>query len=239
MIFNRVDWYMFSKKTGLRLVDMDIDRKTIIRLSRYKDAVKRLGALNFVRVFSRNLADATGVSAAQVRKDFSIFGITGNRRGGYYVEELERQLNRILGKDFVKRFVVVGVGNIGRALMDYEVFEEHKIEIVAGFDINPEKFDSAGATPVMPLDEMSAYVRDNEIGLGIISVPAIACQQVFELMVAAGIKGIVNFAPIWLQAPDGVVVNNINLLSEFENLVYFAGKQENNEDRERMRVGNE
>lgn len=201
---------------------MDIDRKTIRRLSRYQDAVKRLSGLNFARVFSRNLADATGVSAAQVRKDFSVFGISGNRRGGYNVEDLRRDLNRVLGKNVVKNFVLVGVGNIGRALMDYEVFKEHKMSIGAAFDINPEKFDRNGTVPVLPLDEMPDYVQSRSIRLGIIAVPAIACQQVFELMVAAGIKGIVNFAPIWLSASEGVAVNNINLVGEFENLAFFA-----------------
>jgi len=208
---------------------MDIDRKTITRLSRYKDAVKRLAGLNFVRIFSRNLADATGVSAAQVRKDFSVFGIKGNRRGGYYIEDLEDALNRVLGKDLVKNFIVVGVGNIGRALLEYEVLEEHNIQIVAGFDINPDKFDPEGSVPVLPLDEMGRYVSENEVELGVIAVPAIACQQVFELMLATGINGIINFAPIWLQAPEGCIVNNINLVGEFENLVYFADNQNSKE----------
>lgn len=182
----------------------------------------RLETLNFVRVFSRNLADASGVSAAQVRKDFSVFGIRGNRRGGYYVEDLKSELNRVLGKDKAKSFIVVGVGNIGRALLDYELFGEHNIDIVAGFDINPDKFDRDANPPINPLEEMGGYIHANKIELGVISVPAIACQQVFELMVAAGIRGILNFAPIWIQAPPGCVINNVNLVSEFENLAYFA-----------------
>ena len=96
-----------------------VNRQCIIRLSRYKNALNRLKGLNFVRVFSDNLADAAGVTAAQVRKDFSLFGITGNRRGGYKVEELTDQLNRILGKDQLQEVVVVGMGNIGQALDQY------------------------------------------------------------------------------------------------------------------------
>lgn len=201
---------------------MDIDRKSIERLSRYKDAVVRLEALNFARIFSRNLADASGVSAAQVRKDFSIFGIKGNRRGGYYVEDLKRQLLQVLGKDIVKNFVIVGIGNIGRALLEYELFGEHSIRIAAGFDINPEKFARDAEPAILPLEEMSQYVKEHEIKLGIISVPAIACQQVYEMMVASGIKGILNFAPIWIKCPEGCVITNVNLVNEMENLAYFA-----------------
>src|SRR5512136_90353 len=89
------------------------NRSCIIRLSRYKNALNRLKALNFVRVFSDNLADAAGVTAAQVRKDFSLFGITGNRRGGYRVDELIEQINKVLGKDRIHNFVLVGIGNLG------------------------------------------------------------------------------------------------------------------------------
>lgn len=205
---------------------MDVDKKSITRLLRYKDAVMRLEALNFARIFSRNLADATGVSAAQVRKDFSIFGIRGNRRGGYYIDELKAQLNKVLGRDQEKRFVLAGVGNVGRALLHYELFGEHNIKIAAAFDINPDKFAPDAEPAVLPLEEMAAYIQANGIRLGVIAVPAIACQQVFELMVSAGINGILNFAPIWITAPQGCVINNVNLLSEFENLAYFAGNFE-------------
>jgi redox-sensing transcriptional repressor len=218
LIFSRLVFHHFVYWD----VQMDIDRKSITRLSRYKDAVMRLEALNFARIFSRNLADATGVSAAQVRKDFSVFGIRGNRRGGYCVQNLKEQINLVLGKDRVKDFVIVGVGNVGRALLDYGLFAEHNIRIVAGFDINPDKFARAAEPPILPLDDLGSFIKERGIALGIISVPAIACQQVFEMMVAAGIHGILNFAPIWIQAPVGCVINNVNLVSEFENLAYFA-----------------
>lgn len=224
---------MISEVLEKGVEEMDVDRKSIDRLLRYKDAVLRLEALNFARIFSRNLADATGVSAAQVRKDFSIFGIRGNRRGGYYVEELKAQLNKVLGKDQQKLFVLAGVGNIGRALLHYEYFSEHNINIAAAFDINPDKFTRDAEPAVLPLEEMGAYVQQHGIRLGVIAVPAIACQQVFELMVAAGIKGILNFAPIWIKAPQGCVINNVNLLSEFENLAYFADNFETEGNPER------
>jgi redox-sensing transcriptional repressor len=201
---------------------MMANRSCIIRLSRYKNALNRLKSLNFVRVFSDNLADAAGVTAAQVRKDFSLFGITGNRRGGYRVDELSEQLNRILGKNRLQEFVVVGVGNIGRALLHYSGFEKSGISVAAGFDIDPAKFNREASPPVLPLEQLSEVVKARDITLAIIAVPDYAAQQVLELALAAGIKGVLNFAPICLKAPGGCVVNNINLETELENLIYFV-----------------
>jgi redox-sensing transcriptional repressor len=180
-----------------------------------------LRTLNFVRVFSDNLADAAGVTAAQVRKDFSLFGITGNRRGGYKVDELAEQLNRILGKDQLHEFIVIGVGNIGRALLHYPGFERSGINIAAGFDIDPVKFNRDSKPPVLPLDQLAGVIKTRDIKLAILAVPDYAAQQVLELALSAGIKGVLNFAPICLKAPTGCIINNINLETELENLIYF------------------
>jgi len=198
------------------------NRSCIIRLSRYKNALNRLMTLNFVRVFSDNLADAAGVTAAQVRKDFSLFGITGNRRGGYKVDELAEQLNRILGKDQLHEFIVIGVGNIGRALLHYPGFERSGINLAAGFDIDPAKYKQEGTPPILPLEELADVIKTRDVRLAIIAVPDYAAQQVLELALAAGIKGVLNFAPICLKAPGGCVVNNINFETEIENLIYFV-----------------
>lgn len=203
------------------------NRSCIIRLSRYKNALNRLRTLNFVRVFSDNLADAAGVTAAQVRKDFSLFGITGNRRGGYKVEDLADQLNKILGKEQLQEFVLIGIGNMGRALLHYPGFERSGISIAAGFEIDPVKYDSEGKPPVLPLEQLADFAKKRNITLAIIAVPDYAAQQVLGLVLAAGIKGVLNFAPICLKAPDGCIVNNINLETELENLIYFVNATEN------------
>ncbi len=201
------------------------NRSSIIRLSRYKNAINRLKNLNFVRVYSENLADAAGVTAAQVRKDFSLFGISGNRRGGYKLDELSRQLSKILGKDKLQEFILVGMGNIGRALMDYKGFEKSGIKIVAGFDIDPAKLKDRNEKPIFSLDELYDYIKENKIKLGIICVPDYAAQQVLELMINAGIQGVLNFAPICLRVPENCVINNINLETELENVIYFVNAQ--------------
>jgi redox-sensing transcriptional repressor len=173
-------------------------------------------------VFSDNLADAAGVTAAQVRKDFSLFGITGNRRGGYRVDELAEQLNKILGKDQLHEFIVIGVGNIGRALLHYPGFERSGINVAAGFDIDPAKFNRESEPPVLPLDQLAGIIKNRDIRLAILAVPDYAAQQVLELALSAGIRGVLNFAPICLKTPTGCVINNINLETELENLIYFV-----------------
>jgi redox-sensing transcriptional repressor len=205
---------------------MAMNKNCIIRLSRYKNALYRLKALNFVKVFSDNLGDAVGATPSQVRKDFSLFGIPGNKRGGYQVDELIEQLNRILGKDKPQEFVLAGVGNIGRALLNYKGFEKNGIQIVAAFDIDQVKMDGDGAVPLLPMEKFRQFVTARGIKLAIIAVPDFAAQQVMELMVSSGIRGILNFAPIRLKSAEGVFVNNINLETELENVIYFVHTSE-------------
>jgi len=200
---------------------MATNKNCIVRISRYKNALTRLKSLGFVKVFSSNLADATGTSSAQVRKDFSLFGITGNKRGGYNIDDLIEQMNAIFGKHKVHRVIVVGLGNIGKALLRYKGFEKESIQVIAAFDIDSSKVDPNAVVPVYPLEKLASYIRDNEVKLGVISVPDVAAQQVFEIMKSAGIKGVLNFAPINLSAGD-VIVNNINLEMELENLIYYV-----------------
>ena len=104
-------------------------KKTLTRLIRHKNALQRFKKLGFIKVFSDNLADATGSTPSQVRKDFSLFGISGNKRGGYQINELLEQLNSILGKDKIHNVIVAGAGNIGSALLKYEGFEKEGIKI--------------------------------------------------------------------------------------------------------------
>jgi len=205
---------------------MITNKNCIIRLSRYKNALYRLQALGFVKVFSDNLADAVGGTASQVRKDFSIFGISGNKKGGYQIDSLLEKLNSILGKDQLQKVVVVGGGHIGSALMRYRGFEKEGIKIVAGFDIDPSKINRSALVPVLPLEEARAFIKSNGIRIAILAVPDIAAQQAADLICASGIKGILNFAPLRLKAAEGCIINNVNLEIELENLIYFVNVTE-------------
>lgn len=209
---------------------MTLNRKCIIRISRYKNALNRLKALGFVKVFSGNLADAAGVTSSQVRKDFSLFGITGNRRGGYKVDELITNIRRILGKNEQQKVVIVGVGNIGKALLRYKGFESGGIKVMAAFDIDPGKYSRTFEIPVLPLEDFRKFVQDHDIKIGILSVPEVAAHHVSEIMISAGIKGILNFAPIQLRSATDVVISNINLEVELENLIYFVNVQDKAEE---------
>jgi redox-sensing transcriptional repressor len=199
-----------------------MNRKCILRLSRYRNALRRLKSLGFVKVFSGNLADAAGVTSSQVRKDFSLFGITGNRRGGYNVDELVERIGRILGKNEIQKVVIVGMGNIGKALMRYRGFETGGIKVVAGFDNDPALYNASAETPILPLEDFREFVRVNGVRIAILAVPDMAAHQVSELMIAAGIRGILNFAPIQLHSAENVVIGSINLEVELENLIYFV-----------------
>jgi redox-sensing transcriptional repressor len=200
--------------------------RTITRICGYKNALYRLKKLGFVRVFSDNIADAVGVTPSQVRKDFSIFAISGNRRGGYNIDELIERISFILGKGQVCNVVVVGAGNIGLALMKYGGFEKEDMTIKAAFDIDPAKFSEKSGIPVLPLSELSDFVKKEDIRVGVIAVPDMAAQHVADLMIAAGIKGVLNFAPILLRGNEDTVIKNVNLELELENIIYFVNARE-------------
>lgn len=202
------------------------NKHSIIRLLKYKSSLLRFRILGFKRVFSDNLADAADVTAAQVRKDFSLFGIPGNRRGGYQIDELLSRLNSLLGKDVVQKVIIVGVGHIGSALMRYKGFDKEGIQITAGFEIDPEKIQREGSIPVYPFEELKDYVKNNNIKIGIISVTEMFAQHVLDSMVEAGIKGVLNFAPVKLKGPDDVFISNVDLLGELEKVIYFVKSAE-------------
>ena len=181
-----------------------VNRNSIVRLAQYKNVLSRLQLSGVERVYSDNLAAAVGVTSAQVRKDFSVFGISGNKRGGYEITQLVENLSHLLGKNRQQKVVIVGVGNIGRALIHYPGFEPEGITIVAGFDIAPPEQFQGCRIPILPVDQLEEYIRANGIQLGIICVPDAAAQPVCDRMVAAGIEGILNFAPMRLTAQEGV-----------------------------------
>jgi len=201
---------------------MIVNKKTISRLSQYRSTLLRFRELGFVKVFSDTLGDAVGVTSSQVRKDFSLFGISGNKRGGYDIETLIEKLETILGKNREQDVIVVGLGNIGSGLVKYKGFEREGIRVVAGFDIDPTKINKKGPVPTYHLDDMTDFIKKNNIRVGIIAVPDIAAQQVFDVMIASGIRGILNFAPIRFQGAGDVIINDVNLQIELENVIYFV-----------------
>jgi redox-sensing transcriptional repressor len=201
---------------------MTSNKKVILRLSHYRNSLTRFKSLGFVKIFSEYLAEAVGATSAQVRKDFSLFGISGNKRGGYKIDELIAKLNVILGKNEIQKVVLIGAGQLGSALLKYRTFEQEGIKILAAFDIDPAKQLQKNRIPILPLDQMPKFIMENNVKIAILSVPDIAAQQTLDTLVSAGIKGVLNFAPIDLKSPVHCIISNVNLAVELENLIYFV-----------------
>lgn len=197
-------------------------KNCILRLSRYKNELYRFKDLGFIKIFSEYLAEAVSVTSAQVRKDFSLFGISGNKRGGYNIDALIEKLNSILGKNQLQRVALVGAGSLGSALLKYKSFEKQGIKIEVAFDIDPAKCSLKIGVPVLPTAEMDLFVKKADIKIAILCVPEVAAQATFDMMVKAGIKGVLNFSPIQLKTPGECIVSNVNLEEELENLIYFV-----------------
>ena len=206
------------KKTG-RLV---IPRKTIYRLSIYLRCLARLKENGIGTVSSEALAKAAGVKPTQLRKDLAYFGTFGTRGLGYDVVELSRKIAEELGTSSLQPVILVGVGNLGLALLSYRGFEKEGFEIIAAFDAEPRRQrDKKIKQPVIGMGQLPEFIREHNVKMAILSVPAAVAQAVANSLVESGIMGILNFAPIVLTVPEDVMVNNVNLAIELENLSYF------------------
>ena len=173
-------------------------------------------------VSSEALAKAAGVKSTQLRKDLAYFGTFGTRGLGYDVRELSQKIADELGTSRLQPVVLVGVGNLGLALLSYRGFEKEGFEIIAAFDANPRrKRDKEISQPILSMDELAKFVADNNVKMAILSVPAAVAQEVVNTLIQCGIVGILNFSPIVLTVPEDVMVNNVNLAIELENLSYF------------------
>ena len=183
-------------------------------------SLMQLQTLGVKRVYSYTLGRETGVTAEQVRKDFSEYQIKGNQRGGYHVDELIREMEQLFYKKGSQNIVIVGRGNIGSSLANYHNFGQRKINIVATFDIDPSKQRFRSDIPVYTMDRMKEIIDRFCVQTAIIAVPDIAAQEVCNQLVDYGIQGIINFAPVILKVPDHIIVNNINLSDEIESVIY-------------------
>jgi redox-sensing transcriptional repressor len=197
-----------------------IPQKTIYRLSLYFRIVERLHQNRIETVSSAALAKAAGVKPTQLRKDLTYFGQFGTRGLGYKVDSLVTQLANVLRTARFQPVILVGAGNLGSALMHYDGFAKEGFEIVAAFDIRPERGKS-GSPPILPMDRLKGFISEHSVKLAILTVPGTNAQAVTNELVDAGIQAILNFSPSILQVPNNVVVNNVNLAIELENLSYF------------------
>ncbi len=200
----------------------EIPRKTIYRLSIYLRCLQRLKSNSLRTVSSDALAKAAGVKPTQLRKDLTYFGQFGTRGLGYDVEQLAAMISDLLGTTSLQPVVLIGVGNLGLALLTYRGFEQEGFEIVAAFDVTIDRRRTKQVKqPIHPLDKLEEIVLAHTVRMAVLTVPATSAQEVTNRLVKCGIVGILNFAPIVLQVPEDVTVNNVNLAIELENLSYF------------------
>ena len=167
------------------------------------------------------MASRGQTTAAQVRKDLSHFGSFGKRGLGYNVEELRDRLKAILGVDRVWRVALIGAGRIGSALFEYPDFKERGYECVAVLDNDPKKVGVKwGETTIRGVHELEAVITDERIDLVVLAIPATAAQEIAERAVSVGIKGVLNFAPVQINVPAHVPVEDVNLVMELEALSF-------------------
>lgn len=198
-----------------------VSDSTIRRLSLYLRALEGLDDQAEPTVSSRRLAELAGTSAAQVRKDLSRFGSFGKRGLGYSVAPLQNHLRDILGLQRRWPVVLVGAGRIGSALFEYPYFRERGFEIVAVVDRDPAKVGRRwNGVKIQSVEALPTLVRECRAELGILAIPATDAQAAAEALVDAGVRGILNFAPVQLHLGSHVVVNEVNLTLEMEALSF-------------------
>jgi redox-sensing transcriptional repressor len=201
----------------------EIPRKTIYRLSIYLRCLARLHENGIGTVSSEALAKAAGVKPTQLRKDLAYFGTFGTRGLGYDVTDLFKKISEELGTSRLQPVILVGVGHLGLALVSYRGFEKEGFEIVAAFDADPRrKRDKEIKQPIYGMEQLPEFVQKQNVRMAILTVPAVAAQEVANQLIDAGVTGILNFSPIVLSVPEEVMVNNVNLAIELENLSYFT-----------------
>ncbi|MBM3837291.1 MAG: redox-sensing transcriptional repressor Rex [Verrucomicrobia bacterium] len=199
----------------------EIPRKAIYRLSVYLRCLLRLKENEIRTVSSEALARAARVKPTQLRKDLAYFGQFGTRGLGYDVAQLSKMISDLLRTTRLQPVILVGVGNLGLALLSYRGFEPEGFEIVAAFDVDLRKRNKQVPQPIYPMEKLAEIVRQRGVKMAILTVPASAAQEVANTLVQCGITGILNFSPIVLHVPEDVMVNDVNLAIELENLSYF------------------
>ncbi len=200
-----------------------LSRASAGRLSLYLRCLEGLKREGIGKVSSGQLGEAVGVSDAQVRKDLAGLGSLGQPGIGYAAPELMAAIRRTLGIDREWKAVLVGVGNLARALLRYRGFQQQGFRIVALCDADPSKVEQVleGLT-IKPMDDVSDVVSQTGAELGVVTVPAEAAQAVADQLAAAGVRGILNFAPAVLKMPPGVSLVTVDLTVQLEQLAFLV-----------------
>ncbi len=203
-----------------------ISDAVIRRLPVYLRLLSHLKRLGFRTVSSQQLGKELDFNPAQIRKDLAYFGEFGRKGIGYDVDYLIKKIDQILNLDQPVHVVLVGAGKLGQAISHYNVYQKDNMKIIAIFDHTKERIGTnvSGLT-IRPIDELQHFITENNIRIGIITVPDYAAQEIADKMVSAGISAILNFAPVVLRTPEHVRVSNADVTAELHSLAYYVFNQ--------------
>ena len=210
---------------------MKVSNAIIRRLPRYRRYLGYLQAKGIKKVSSNELSEMIGYTASQIRQDLNTFGEFGQQGYGYEVEKLYKEINKILGLDREYKTVVVGVGNLGQAITNYTYYYKIGFNIMGLFDINPKIIGNwINDVEVMDASLLEEYVRKENIDIGIICVNRENAQNVADHLIAGGVKGIWNFAPVDLVVPDNVALESVHLSDSLHALSFMIKSMSEKKD---------
>ena len=207
-----------------------ISELTTNRLSVYLRCLNTLAAAGIKTISSQALAEQFNLNSAQIRKDLGYFGEFGVRGTGYYVTDLRAHLIKILGLDTAHRVGIIGAGRLGTALANYQGLEKSNFTVVALFENDASKIGTrigSGNVLVHDVKRISRVVRDEGVDVAVIAVPARVAQRVLNQVTAAGVRAVLNFAPVSLSTRLGVKVKTVDLTTSLESLSYFLSRPQN------------
>ena len=204
------------------MTSQNIPKATAKRLPIYYRYLNMLSDSGKKRVSSNELAEAVKVDSATIRRDFSYFGALGKRGYGYDVENLLEFFKKTLNQDKLTNVALIGVGNLGHALLNFNFHKSNNVRINAAFDINEEITGTIqSGVPIYPMEDMREQLKIQQIEIVILTVPANVAQGVTNDLIEVGVKGILNFTPLRISVPESVLVQNVDLTNELQTLIYF------------------
>ncbi len=207
--------------------DRTISRAVISRLPRYYRYLGDLLNAGVERISSSELSKRMNVTASQIRQDLNNFGGFGQQGYGYNVQYLYSEIGKILGLNKQHNVIIIGAGNLGQAIANYEAFEKSGFVLKGMFDINPNlKGQEVRGVPICMMDELKQFVKTHDIEIAALTIPKANAKEVANILVENGIKGIWNFAHIDLQLPEDIVVENVHISDSLMKLFYRLSSQE-------------
>jgi len=200
-----------------------LPHKTIERLSQYRRALLICLEKGNTHIFSHEIARIQHITSVQVRRDLMLIGYSGTLRKGYNIQELIDLIGTIIDSGEGINVAIVGMGNLGKALINYFRGKRHKLSIVAGFDNNPDKIGSKlSGVPCYSFDDLEAIIIKENIKIGIITVPGIFAAETADKLVKSGIKGIVNYTPKPINVPDHVYLEEYDMITTLEKVAFYV-----------------